>query len=185
MKQWQKTVLIGVPATFGMAAIGFYVWANQPVTVHPKASSPPPSVLADRSPQTLSGERFKVTVNGDYIVRTQDFSGPGNVLERLVATETERGSGQIAITISRLPQGGLHEVSDVRLRQQQTDLYLPTTVAGLPEGSLAFRSTGQYELDAFWIHGDYYAAIALTNTQGSGSVYDTEFEGIIQNWQWL
>lgn len=185
MRVWQKTVYIGLPAALAVSFVGFYSWANQSVSVKPQVKSAQASIQGAPHTTTVNGKRYQMTIDGDYKIREQQTEPQGVILENFVATQTTRGSGKLAVTVAKLPNGGLKEVPDIMFRKQSSDRYQQVILENMPDGAMAFRATNGYEADVTWQHGDLYVSVVLSNSIGTNDSYDSELSSILASWAWI
>lgn len=186
MKIWRKVLYITVPASLVVAVLVFYGWANHSETVVPQVESATTTLPNDNSKLTISTQYYSTIVAGNFRILERQVKRTNDVLDRLVAMKQVNGSScQLAISVVNLPPDGLGGVADVHLRTSNPELYETTTVKGMEQDALAFRSTGIYELDVFMPHKDYYVSVALSNTAGGATSCDSDMQGILASWVWL
>lgn len=176
----------GVFTILLIGTVGLIMWASGP------AISTPRAVDVDErkttaTEQTLHIEtpQYSTRVTGGYGIRTRHDDQVGVILADMVANESQKQGGQLAITIAKMPEGGLRAVSDVILRQNATDRYKEIVLDGTPEGSIVYRSDESYELTIFFPHNDRYAAVSLTYAKTQQERYEAQLKELLQYWVWL
>lgn len=162
----------------------FYRWAMQPVSVTPTTSAKASEAL---SPKTtiLETAYYTVVIPDAYTVRERSDESVGSVLSSLMATKGSQDGGQLAITVAPLPQGGLSEVADIRLRQEYPERYESATLEGVPTDARVYRSKQSNEMSVFWPQGGRYAAIVLRDGGGGPDQTGDQLTYMLRTWHWL
>lgn len=141
----RRSRLIIAGSSVVVAAVGgliFYHWAVQPVTVKP-GTGVGMSPSEDSKSTSFKTSYYTATIPAAYTIRELKDTDEGAVLSSLMATKSSQESGQLAITVTSLPSGGINEVADIRLRRERTDVYQSSSLVGLPTDVAVFRSNNQ------------------------------------------
>lgn len=183
----RRMAVFAVMAAVGAGAWMAYSWANRPQvavlgTAHVQPVPAEPG--ADAGVQDVVMGLFATKMPAVFTVRERQDIAAGTVLNRLVATETADGSGQLAIMVRKLPDGGMLQSSDIKHRQLYSDTYTPETFDWLPDGAVAYRSNGTYELGIFMARGSQYVSVVMSNTK-TAALYDEWLRTVIDSWRWL
>lgn len=194
--QWSTVVLEKPRTRWRLAGLGLllilvagawaaYTWANRPqVAVLGTSQVRPPATAPSQQLQDIVTGLYATKLPEVFGIRERQDQVDKSVLSRLVATQTTDGSGQIAIMVRTLPDGGLGQSSDIRHRQLQSEQYAQESFDWLPAGATAYRANGSYELGVFMAHGQQYASVVLINTKNAPA-YDAWMRTVIENWRWL
>lgn len=102
----------------------------------------------------------------------------------LLGTASLKQTDQLAVTVGSLQGTMLNDLPAIRLRQQHTDTYQPTHQSFLPDDSIAFSSTDDYEVAVFWQNEGRYAAVVASGSIVRQAELDQALEAIITHWQW-
>ncbi len=181
---------LGVSLLFAAGVIGLYAWGQQPVegrlvatTSRPDLSSSGQAaqsnaVAADESWQT---KHFSTIRPAGFDVRSsrEDASGMASYL-------LYGGTGQakqLAVSLNQLA-GPLNEVSAVKLRQTQPEMYKPVDLAYAPDGALAFTREADYELSLFWQREGRYVSVVASGSGQQRAELANAMETVVRHWQW-
>jgi hypothetical protein len=176
--------IIGIPAL-----VLLQHWMNGPTngSVHNGSTIGASQLATASEPQTLQTPYFTTSLPSSFGVKqrheTPDDKG---VLLTLLATTSSQSDQQFAMSVGRVPAGGISSLGDYNLRAAQTGTYTSYDPPGLPTGAIAFRTTsGPAAFTVFWAHGNQYAEMALSaDANTSYQPLETSFQQIMTNWQW-
>ncbi|HSX05822.1 MAG TPA: hypothetical protein VLF69_05105 [Candidatus Saccharimonadales bacterium] len=150
--------------------------------------------LADQSapatptqPRSVQTQYFTTTLPAGFSIKRQaETPAADQFLAQLVASSTSTQDQQCAVTIGRLPAGGLQALGDYHLRATDAAAYQAYAPAYLPSGASAFRTaSGPLSITVFWPHGSVYSELAVsTDTQASLQQLDSTVATAIAAWKW-
>lgn len=168
------------------SAWGAYTWANRPQVAVLGVSQVQSQArqVVDASLQQVVTGQYATKLPAVFVIRERQDVAAGVVLNRLVATETADSSGQLAIMVRKLPDGGMEQSSDITHRELYSNKYSQESFDWLPSGAKAYRANDTYEIGVFMTHGSQYVSVVMSNTSIS-SVYDEWLRVVIENWRWL
>lgn len=187
MKFWRKVTYATVGSVLLVSVVVVYFWANQSQSVVPQAQPTTNQTTApDTSQLAISTQYYNTVVSGSFRVLQRESKPSDQILDRFIAVSTTFSDKcQLAITIVSLPSDGLQGVADVHYRISNPDLFSKVDLTFAPEGSLVFRGNKPDELDVFMLHGDHYASVALSSTDGGSTKCGDAMPSILDKWHWL
>lgn len=166
------------------AVIAAYVWASGPVAVRP--SSPQVAgVSTEEKSLTISATYFSAHITEGWNLENRATGNlTEDVYERWVLYgENKVHDDQLAITIARVPAGGMDEIADIHLRQSQPDVYRPIEVNGVLNGQ-GYMRLGDFEKAIFFEKDGVYASVVISGSENRKAQLESAIETVLQSWQW-
>lgn len=166
-------------------AAAFYYWAGQPISVKPVSRGLTTEETVTVGSTVLRSQYYTATITDIYTPQHQNDTPEGPILSSLTAVQGSHKGGQLAITIAKLPAGGITEAADVRVRRDRSESYQQVELDAAPSGALVFRSKQTYEVGVFWVYGDSYVSAVLSSNNVDPGQYDKQLSALLSSWRWL
>jgi hypothetical protein len=186
LKVWSGIVLSCLAVVVIVVATLLH-WMNGSATGAVHVGNPQ-AVQASSAPApiTVNTGYFTTELPGGFTIKQQSETPRAQFLLRLEANTSATQDEQFAATVGTMPSDGLHGIGDYNLRLSKPESYTVATVAGLPAGAAAFRTTsGPAELTVFWPHGSAYAELAFSTSGGaSEGQLEALYGGVLAHWIW-
>lgn len=180
---WGGTLLL-----FAGAGVWLVSWWNEPVqNNHFSVKTSETNVLGNETTLVTWQTNFFVTqIPSTFRILNSSEIKQGNVEgQYLLSSRSLNNTDQGGVTIGTLNGYSLHELPAVRLREEQPDMYVSSTVSFAPEGSIVFSSKKDYETAVFWQSGDTYAAVVFSGISTHKADLDQALEAVITHWKFL
>lgn len=179
-------VVVLCVAAYGVYLL--YTWATTP-------TSSSITVVQQRSDQENNTEKdqqirtsyYETLLPGSYTLQIATKKDPPYLVQASAINYRET-INEIGIVSGALPQGGIDEVSDYKLRQSNSETYIVENGEyDFTQGQLlAFRKNDQTELSIFVISpNSTYASITLTSQSPSEEKLGKIAQEILKSWRWL
>ncbi len=117
---------------------------------------------------------------------SQAGTGQPILLQQLFAAAADSNlyADQLALTIGKMPNGGIKELSSVQLRTR-SDSYTKIDFSWLGGDDVAFESTNEgYELGVFLAHKDRYVSIVMSGLHDKKSQLTHELQLFVNSIVW-
>ena len=185
---------LGFSATLLLVIIGttiFVIWSRGPSASKIVVSEKPVkgAQTADFTTQAYINDHLSTQIPKRYLIKTTNIGeGKPLYIQQLLATQPTSSTGlssdQLAITVGKLPVGGLNEVSDVTLRQRTSD-YTAPQLSWLGTNAVVYqKDTNNYELGMFVADQNRYATIVATVSSDKKAQSMRELQTIYQTLIW-
>lgn len=160
-------------------------WLSQPAVVtHVESATTTDPHSASAPDIDLASSYFAARVPSHLTVRTHQ-EATGVVLERHILASASPEGDQLAITVAKLPSGGLVEVADVALRMRNPGIYVQDLLAYLPDKALAFsHEQDTFEQAVFLTDHTRYASVVVTGRSDRADRLRELLRSTITSWQW-
>lgn len=117
------------------------------------------------------------------VVTSNELTHGSTFGQYVLGSVSPKQTNQLAITVGPLQGTTLRELPAVMMRQQQTELYRPTSRTYVPIGGLAFTSTQDYETAVFWQEGNRYVAVVVSGSAMWQAELEDALQTVITYWQ--
>lgn len=185
MKKLGWYIFIAVALAGAVLLALLYFWAKRPVNSNVNISATRELPQATLTPSVpLNTDYFLTTLPAGFAAQSITEKDNGPQLLQISAMSSTKDQCQLALTIGRLPQEGLSGVADYNYRISNQNLYQNTDLEWLPEESVAFISTENFnEITLIWPHQTLYAIVSLSGPQ-SLPIAKQNLEHVISSWRW-
>jgi hypothetical protein len=136
---------------------------------------------------TFVGKYYSIRIPSLYEEKSHDIlSDEGNLLEQAYHTDHSTHGRTIAVTVERLPQNGLDELTGFRFRTINSDIYVRDDVnTSTKKIPLFKKDTPVYELTGFIVSGKLSASISLTSAVDPPEKIMADFISVAESFQWV
>lgn len=163
---------IGVAAMVVVGVVVYVYWSHGPSVS--KISKIDQSVKGAQSPdyttKLFQNDYLSVQIPKRYQTKTTNFgTGKPLFVQQLLASQSTGGaagfySDQLALTVGKLPTGGLKELSDIQLRRRTSD-YTALQYDWLGTNALVYENAlSGYEIGLFIAGSNRYVTLVLSGT---------------------
>lgn len=185
MKKILLIIAIVVPVAGG---IWFYSWWSQPpstnkVTV---ARRPQEDVLGSSTTiRTWSTLYFTSAYPSNFRIRNTNEVTQGNRLGQYMLSSTSIDkTDQLAVTVAIMPEDKLADLSDIKVRLLQPDMYIVTQKAYAPSGALVISRVDGTETAVFMKQGNRYASVVVSGSSTRQQILEQGLQTVVANWLW-
>jgi hypothetical protein len=188
MKRKRLMVSVALLGGVGLGLLGLNRWMNSPAatTTATLASSQAQGVLGSSAElQPFETAYFTTEIPASLRSKTSTENSRGAIMgSYLWGAIKPTLDDQVGVTIGKLGSSTLGELSAVKLRQNNTALYVAAPLEGAPAGALVYRRTDTYETAVFWQQNDRYASVVVSGQQQRAAELDQTVHAILGNWSW-
>ena len=183
-KPRKRTIVISAVAALLLVA-AWFAWRalNGPVSGTVTPATTTMTTEKGTSQLGLNGQYFSVKYPGDFGQASNITQADPNSLEQYRLNANQHGTTAIVISISKLPTGGLSEVSSVKLRRLQKDVYAESAETYGPNKATVMTKVDGSEATAFIVHPPYLATIAVTSNSPDRDAGET-LKGLASTFHW-
>jgi hypothetical protein len=186
MARKRLKVIAGAMLVIVGLAVGVGIWGNSPARTSSSISTAETTVLGSETGTTkLSTSYMDIVVPDNLRLKTSTENQFGSIVgQYLISGKSFRDSDQVGITVGKLDNAQIDQISPVQFRSRDPVTYQPSSLANTPAGALVFVAPNGYEKSVFWTHGDLYAAVVVSGSPGQVTSLDEVLSVIINSWQW-
>jgi hypothetical protein len=147
--------------------------------------SPSKQTPSIATPLTIDSTYFTTQLpSGFHEKRRSETPSASDTLLHLLASGGQNGTQDVAITVGKLPAGGITEVGDYNLRRTQPEVYEMFNPGNLPTGAVAFRSkSGAPGFVVLWPGNTHYTELSFSGDGTTPQELHTTYLQVIQNWR--
>ncbi|NTW13691.1 MAG: hypothetical protein HGA31_01530 [Candidatus Moranbacteria bacterium] len=186
-----RTVFFSVLFASGIGVVLMVrIFSDKPATGSVVSHSAPVAVN-DAMPivpiATYAGKHYSIRIPSSYEEKSHDiFNDRGNLLEQAYHTDHSTHGRTIAVTVERLPQNGLEELTGFRYRTINPDTYVRDVVNTSAMRLPVFKkNTPVFELTGFIVSGTLSASISLTSAVDETEKLMADFISVSESFQWV
>lgn len=184
-RRWLAIATFLVVIGIGYAGIH---WANQPTsTSQSHTGKTDAAVLGSSSDlKPFVSPYFSTQIPADMLQKTSNENPRAAIRASYLFTSSKTSPGdQAAISVGTMGLSQLSEISGVKQRLNDPDMYQPTTIANAPQGAVAFTRSESYETAVFWQENNSYVAVVVSGSPLRQAELDQTLQAILTNWSWL
>jgi hypothetical protein len=176
--------LLGAIAVI-LGGYGFYEWSQRPVVSTVNNQDLSGVLSANTVLEPLETSLFTTKVPDYMHKKSSSESQKGPVIASyLLSNARQEFTDQTGITVGRLGSDALSEVSGVKLRLSQPEIYEQANLGWVPEGAVVFSRKDEYEKSIFWKNNARYVSVVVSGLPARQAELDQQLSAIVQNWQW-
>ncbi|QQS20050.1 hypothetical protein IPL85_01160 [Candidatus Saccharibacteria bacterium] len=185
MKKW----LIGIAAAIVLGiGTGGFIWWNQSAvtTVVTTDQEESRAVLGSQEKLfTWKTEHFITRAPSSLrVVSSNEVAQGMTTGQYLLGSTLLRRDDQLGVTVGTLGTMQLEELSAIKLRRLQSDVYAVSTRPFAPASALVFTKADTYETAVYWAQGSNYAAVVVSGSSVHKADLESTLEAVVTNWQW-
>ena len=177
-------------ASFLLASVlvvSFGIWWNSPERTIPVVSSNTTQVLgSETSTSPLDTSYMSTVFPGRLHIKSSNENAASAIVGQYLLTSKDlQLNDQVGITIGKLNNDTIDNISPVQLRLRHPETYQQSSLADAPEGAIVFISSNGYEKSVFWAHDGLYSGVVVSGTVGRIAELNEILTTVVFNWQWL
>lgn len=170
----------------GLMGVWVYMWANSPAQTSLSNSNAQERVQGSQiTLLPYAGQSFNTVLPSTLKIKTSSESRKSAITAQYLFVNTDTHfSDQVGITIGTMQSANIEEVSAVKLRQTQRDVYEPATYDFMPANSVAFHKKDSFETSIIWAEGSQYATVVVSGSVLRQAELEEIARVVVTNWQW-